>query len=112
MPATPWIVLPTYDEAENIEAMIAAVLPIMREACGRDGFRVLIVDDNSPDGTGAIADRLAADDAQVSVLHRTGRRGLGPAYVAGFDHALGRGVDQAACGGRHYGWLWDGHVLS
>jgi dolichol-phosphate mannosyltransferase len=53
---------------------------------------VLIVDDDSPDGTGRIADRLAAADPQVSVLHRTAERGLGPAYVAGFDHALARGA--------------------
>jgi dolichol-phosphate mannosyltransferase len=88
----PWIVLPTYDEAENLEAMVAAVLPIMREAVGRDAFRVLVVDDNSPDGTGAIADRLAAEEPELRVLHRTAREGLGYAYLAGFDVALAEGA--------------------
>lgn len=88
MAGVPWIVLPTYDEAENLEAMIAAVLPIMREAAGREGFRVLVVDDNSPDGTGAIADRLVAAEPELRVLHRPRREGLGPAYLAGFAVAL------------------------
>jgi dolichol-phosphate mannosyltransferase len=92
VPGVPWIVLPTYDEAENLEAMIAAVVPIMREARGRDGFRVLVVDDDSPDGTGRIADRLASEHPEVRVLHRTERQGLGPAYLAGFADALGGGA--------------------
>jgi dolichol-phosphate mannosyltransferase len=92
VPSVPWIVLPTYDEAENLEAMIAAVVPIMREAAGRDGFRVLVVDDDSPDGTGDIADRLAAEHPEVLVLHRSERQGLGPAYLAGFAEALGGGA--------------------
>ena len=74
-----WLVLPTYDEAENLEAIVAAArehLPAER--------RVLIVDDNSPDGTGEIADRLAAEHEDVSALHRDRKQGLGPAYVAGF----------------------------
>ena len=88
----PWIVLPTFDEAENLEAMVAAVLPVMREAAGRDGFRVLVVDDNSPDGTGAIADRLAAEEPELQVLHRQIREGLGYAYLAGFRVALDGGA--------------------
>jgi dolichol-phosphate mannosyltransferase len=92
MPGMPWIVLPTYDEAENLEAIVAAILPVMREAAGREGFRVLVVDDNSPDGTGQIADRLAAAGPELQVLHRTAREGLGPAYLAGFATALGGGA--------------------
>jgi dolichol-phosphate mannosyltransferase len=92
VPGVPWIVLPTYDEAENLEAMIAAVVPIMREAVGRDGFRVLVVDDDSPDGTGQIADRLAAEQPEVLALHRAERQGLGPAYLAGFAEALTGGA--------------------
>jgi dolichol-phosphate mannosyltransferase len=92
MPGVPWIVLPTYDEAENLEAIVAAILPIMREAVGREGFRVLVVDDNSPDGTGQIADRLAAEEPELTVLHRARREGLGPAYLAGFGVALDGGA--------------------
>lgn len=92
MPAVPWIVLPTFDEAENLEAIVAAVLPIMREAAGREGFRVLVVDDDSPDGTGAIADRLAAAEPELEVLHRAEREGLGMAYLAGFAVALAGGA--------------------
>jgi dolichol-phosphate mannosyltransferase len=82
-----WLVLPTYNEAENVEAFVAAVLA---ELPG--DARVLIVDDNSPDGTGAIADRLAAEHGQVEVLHRPGKEGLGPAYIAGFRRALAGGA--------------------
>jgi dolichol-phosphate mannosyltransferase len=92
MPAVPWIVLPTFDEAENLEAIVAAILPIMREAVGREGFRVLVVDDDSPDGTGQIADRLAAVEPELDVLHRQVRQGLGYAYLAGFRVALAGGA--------------------
>jgi dolichol-phosphate mannosyltransferase len=87
-----WLILPTYDEAENIERIVRAVLPVLeRSRC--DGHHVLIVDDSSPDGTGAIADRLAGEFAgAVSVLHRPAPQGLGPAYLAGFDHALRSGA--------------------
>ena len=81
----PWLVLPTYNEGENIEALVGAV---RADAPGR--CPVLIVDDNSPDGTGEIADRLAAENENVSVLHRPRKDGLGPAYVAGFRRALAR----------------------
>jgi dolichol-phosphate mannosyltransferase len=83
----PWIVLPTYDEADNLEGIVAAVRAAVPEA------RVLVVDDASPDGTGAIADRLAATDPAVQVLHRPGKQGLGRAYVAGFERALAAGAE-------------------
>jgi len=84
---TAWLVLPTYNEAENVEAFVAAV-----RAKLPDSARVLIVDDNSPDGTGRIADRLAGEHENVSVLHRRSKEGLGPAYIAGFRHALAAGA--------------------
>lgn len=87
MSGLPWLILPTFDEAENIELIVAASLEVLGSAAP-EGFRILIVDDDSPDGTGRIADRLAAEHEQVQVLHRTEREGLGPAYVAGFQHAL------------------------
>jgi dolichol-phosphate mannosyltransferase len=82
-----WLVLPTYNEAENIERFVAAV----GEKLPADA-RILIVDDNSPDGTGQIADRLAAADERIAVLHRPGKEGLGPAYIAGFRRALAEGA--------------------
>jgi dolichol-phosphate mannosyltransferase len=83
----PWLILPTFNEAENLELIVAAAHEVLREA-SPDGFRILVVDDGSPDGTGHIADRLAGEHAEVEVLHRTVREGLGPAYIAGFQHAL------------------------
>jgi dolichol-phosphate mannosyltransferase len=74
------VCLPTYNEAENVAMMAAAVTA--------HGYQLLIIDDGSPDGTGAIADRLAADDSLITVLHRTEKAGLGPAYAAGFRCAL------------------------
>ncbi len=82
-----WLVLPTYNEAENIAAFVEAVRAVVPPSA-----QILIVDDNSPDGTGEIADRLAAEAANVSVLHRPHKEGLGPAYIAGFRHALGEGA--------------------
>ena len=82
-----WIVLPTYCEAANVGPMVAAL-----RAAAPAGTRILVVDDASPDGTGRIADALAARDPHVAVLHRAGRRGLGPAYVAGFARALAEGA--------------------
>ena len=86
-----WLILPTYNEAENIEPIVAAA----REHLGSAGIdhRVLIVDDGSPDGTGEIADRLAAEHDDVEVLHRPGKGGLGPAYLAGFARALEGGAE-------------------
>jgi dolichol-phosphate mannosyltransferase len=86
--AAVWVVLPTYNEAENIEAIVAAVREMLPES-----RRVLIVDDSSPDGTGEIADRLAAVNRDVEVLHRPRKEGLGPAYVAGFGRALAEGAE-------------------
>ncbi len=80
------VVLPTYNERENIESVVAAILRQPLDLC------VLVVDDNSPDGTGEIADRLAAEDDRVEVLHRRGKEGLGTAYRAGFRYALARGA--------------------
>ena len=74
------ICLPTYNEAANIEPMLRALEPL--------GVRVLVIDDNSPDGTGRAADRLASELGFVSVLHRDRKEGLGPAYIAGFRRAL------------------------
>jgi dolichol-phosphate mannosyltransferase len=85
-----WLVLPTYNEAGNIEMIVEAVLP---QLASTGEHRVLVVDDNSPDGTGAIADTLAErHPGRVEVLHRAGKEGLGRAYVAGFNHALAHGA--------------------
>jgi dolichol-phosphate mannosyltransferase len=86
--ASTWLVLPTYDEASNVEAIVAAAL----ENLPADR-RLLVVDDASPDGTGEIADRLASEHDDVEVLHRPAKRGLGPAYVAGFQRALAGGAE-------------------
>jgi dolichol-phosphate mannosyltransferase len=79
------VCLPTYNERENLEAMLRALEPL--------GVHVLVVDDNSPDGTGEIADRLAGELDFVSVLHRERKEGLGPAYLAGFRRALADGAE-------------------
>jgi dolichol-phosphate mannosyltransferase len=81
-----WIVLPTYNEAENLERLVEAVLAAVPEG------RVLVVDDASPDGTGALADALAERHGAVEVLHRPGKAGLGLAYVNGFAYALAMGA--------------------
>ncbi len=91
MNGTAWLILPTYNEAENIEAIVNAAGEVLAEAVCED-FRVLVVDDGSPDGTGEIADRLAAEHPWVGVLHRTVKSGIGPAYLAGFAHALEQGA--------------------
>src|SRR6476646_279309 len=82
------VCLPTYNERENLEPMVRALL----ERLGPDG-RVLVIDDNSPDGTGDLADRLAAEEPRVAVLHRPAKEGLGPAYLAGFHRALDDGAE-------------------
>jgi len=87
----PWLVLPTYNEVENLAGIVAAARSALRRAAP-EGFEILIVDDDSPDGTGRLADRLSAADPAVHVLHRTRREGLGPAYIAGFTYALERGA--------------------
>ena len=86
-----WLVLPTYNEAENLEPIVRAALPRLAEASPE--HRLLIVDDSSPDGTGEIADRLAAEHEAVEVLHRAGKEGLGRAYIAGFRRALAEGAE-------------------
>jgi len=86
-----WLVVPTYNEAENLEPFVRKVLPRLAAAAGE--HRVLIVDDSSPDGTGEIADRLAAELASVEVLHRAEKDGLGRAYAAGFERALAEGAE-------------------
>ncbi len=83
-PAKALIVVPTYNERETLPALAEAVLALP------GGWRLLIADDNSPDGTGRLADELAAKEPRVSVLHRPGKEGLGPAYLAAFREALGR----------------------
>jgi len=79
------VIIPTYNERDNIEPIVGRVRTAVPEA------HVLIVDDNSPDGTGEIADKLAARDPNVHVLHRPGKSGLGTAYIAGFGWGLDRG---------------------
>lgn len=78
------VALPTYNEIENLSEIAEAIL--------EHGYRLLVIDDNSPDGTGALADEIAAANHRVSVLHREQKKGLGPAYVAGFDQALEAGA--------------------
>lgn len=87
MPMRTLVIVPTYNEAGNIEAALG------RLHSAAPGVDVLVVDDNSPDGTGRIADELAQKDTRISVLHRTGKGGLGPAYIAGFKEAIARGYD-------------------
>lgn len=82
-----WVVLPTYNEADNVAAVVAALAALDL------GLRVLVVDDDSPDGTAEIAERLARGGAPVEVLRRAGERGLGSAYLAGFRRALLAGAD-------------------
>jgi len=82
-----WLVLPTYNEAGNIERFVEAVRAVLPESA-----HLLVVDDSSPDGTGQIADRLAAEHPNVAVLHRERKEGLGPAYIAGFRRALAEGA--------------------
>ncbi len=79
------VAIPTYNERENLSQIVSAV--------SSQGYRVLVVDDSSPDGTGDLAEEIAAVDPLVSVLHRTAKEGLGPAYAAGFDHALEGGAE-------------------
>jgi dolichol-phosphate mannosyltransferase len=83
--------MPTFNEALNIEAVVEATLAQL-EICAPGAHRLLIVDDNSPDGTGELADRLAEGSEAVEVLHRSTREGLGPAYLAGFRRALEGGA--------------------
>lgn len=81
------VVVPTYNERDNLPAIVERVRAAVPDA------HVLIADDNSPDGTGEVADGLAADDDHVRVLHRPGKQGLGAAYIAGFRWGLDEGYD-------------------
>ena len=97
-----WLILPTYNEAENLEPMVRAVLPRLSQQGSTPS--VLIVDDSSADGPGQIADRLASELAEVQVMHRSRKEGLGRAYLAGFAAALAGGADlilQMACDFSH-----------
>jgi dolichol-phosphate mannosyltransferase len=91
MAAEIWLIIPTYNEAENLERIVAAAGAELQRAVP-GGFRILVVDDHSPDGTGEIADRLADEDT-IEVLHRPGKSGLGQAYLAGFTHAMAHGAE-------------------
>jgi dolichol-phosphate mannosyltransferase len=91
MSGEPWLILPTYNEIENLEAIVTAAGKALAGAAP-DGYNILVVDDGSPDGTGQLADRLAREHAWVQVLHRTEKNGIGPAYLAGFRHALDHGA--------------------
>ena len=88
------VCVPTYDERENLEPMVRALGTVLA-AIAPNG-RVLVIDDASPDGTGALADRLAAEVGFLDVLHRERKDGLGPAYVAGFERALAAGAELVA----------------
>jgi dolichol-phosphate mannosyltransferase len=91
MDADIWLIIPTYNEADNLEPIVrAARVELERAVAG--AYRMLVVDDGSPDGTGQIADRLAAELPELEVLHRPVKNGLGQAYLAGFAQALGHGA--------------------
>ncbi len=81
------ICMPTYNEKDNIRNITSAIHDVVPDV------HILVIDDGSPDGTGAIADELSARDQRIHVLHRTEKAGLGPAYIAGFGWALDRGYD-------------------
>ncbi len=91
MPGDPWLILPTYNEAANVEAILTAAGDVLG-AASPEGFRILVVDDGSPDGTGRLVDAMAERHDWVKVLHRTEKGGIGPAYLAGFAHALEQGA--------------------
>jgi dolichol-phosphate mannosyltransferase len=86
-----WLILPTYNEAENVEALVRAALGQLSSA-GVE-HTILVVDDSSPDGTGELADGLAGEHPEVRVLHRPLKDGLGRAYLAGFEEALRNGAE-------------------
>jgi dolichol-phosphate mannosyltransferase len=92
MRARLWVVIPTFNEAVNIERIVRAADAELERILPGD-HRILVVDDNSPDGTGSIADALADELPAVEVLHRSGKGGLGHAYRAGFAHALAAGAE-------------------
>lgn len=81
------IIIPTYNEKDNIERIIQRVIAVSPD------FNVLVVDDNSPDGTGQVVERLGSQDARIKIIHRAGKQGLGTAYIAGFNFALDNNYD-------------------
>jgi len=93
MPAATWVIVPTYNEAASIERLLRSVAAVLAEAAPGE-HRILVVDDGSPDGTGALAERLGAELGVVEVLHRPGKGGLGQAYLAAFRHALAAGAER------------------
>jgi dolichol-phosphate mannosyltransferase len=92
VPGEAWLILPTYNEAENLEPFVRAVDAVLADTAP-DGHRILVVDDSSPDGTGEIADRLTEELPALEVMHRGTKGGLGPAYLAGFEAALEAGAE-------------------
>jgi dolichol-phosphate mannosyltransferase len=92
MPARVWLVIPTYNEAENVDRILRATSAEL-ERVVPGGYRILVVDDGSPDGTGRLAEELATELGTIEVLHRAEKAGLGHAYLAGFAHALERGAE-------------------
>jgi len=92
MQAPVWVVIPTYNEAANVERIVRAIAAELQRSA-TTGYHVLVVDDNSPDGTGELADALARELDRVEVLHRTVKDGLGHAYLAGFARALAGGAE-------------------
>jgi dolichol-phosphate mannosyltransferase len=91
--AATWVIIPTYNEAVNLERIVAAACAEL-DRVAEGEYRILVVDDGSPDGTGAIADALAAASDRIEVLHRPQKAGLGAAYLAGFQRALTAGAER------------------
>ena len=87
-----WLTIPTFNEAGNVERIVRAAAAEL-ERCAPGDHRIVIVDDRSTDGTASTADELAAEHGAVEVVHRAGKRGLGPAYLAGFERALAGGAE-------------------
>ena len=87
-----WVFLPTYNEVGNLEGIVRAVVDQL-DRTEPENWRLLVVDDGSPDGTGELADRLAAELERVEVLHRETKDGLGKAYLAGYEYAWARGAE-------------------
>lgn len=90
------IVVPTYNEIQNLRGIVTQILQVADQSAklaGIEAVRVLIVDDNSPDGTGELADEIAKNEPRVSVLHRAQKEGLGKAYISGFNWGLKQGYD-------------------
>ncbi len=83
------IIIPTYNEIENLQSLLTDIFSYAPET------HILIVDDNSPDGTGKLADEISTENSRVSVMHRSGKLGLGTAYIAGFKYAIAHGYDAA-----------------